>query len=62
MTVLCTDKTGTLTQNKISVVGVWAASGYSDKDVIFSAALASKKENDDPIDLAVFRKLEEDGN
>jgi len=62
MTVLCTDKTGTLTQNKISVVGIWNAEPFTDKDVIFYAALASKKENEDPIDLAVLSKLDANGD
>lgn len=55
------DKTGTLTQNKITVVGSWTNEGFSEEDLIFYASLCSKKENEDPIDLAVFRKLESFG-
>jgi len=61
MTILCSDKTGTLTQNRISVVGVWPFAGKGEKDILFYAALCSKKENADPIDSAIFNKLEERG-
>ena len=48
-TVLCTDKTGTLTQNKMSIAQVWpTASG----EIIAIGALASLKESYDPIDMA----------
>jgi H+-transporting ATPase len=52
--VLCSDKTGTLTQNKLSVVAVVAANGHSEPDVVHLAALASDPATQDPIDLAVL--------
>lgn len=52
--VLCLDKTGTITQNKISVVDCVAFSGYKKEDVGTIASLASEEEGGDPIDLAVI--------
>ncbi|MGC8817435.1 MAG: plasma-membrane proton-efflux P-type ATPase [Candidatus Hadarchaeum sp.] len=52
--VLCLDKTGTITQNRISVVDCIAFSGYKKEDVAAMASLASVEENGDPIDLAVI--------
>ena len=53
--VLCSDKTGTLTQNKLEL-GESATFGGADADsLLLSACLASKQENEDPIDLAVLQ-------
>ncbi len=52
--VLCFDKTGTVTQNKLSVADNIPLSGYKEEDVIRIATLASKKEGMDVIDLAVI--------
>jgi H+-transporting ATPase len=54
MDVLCTDKTGTLTENRLSLGEPVLAPGAKRDDVIRCAALASKSANDDPIDLAVL--------
>ncbi len=51
--VACIDKTGTITQNKISVAEVIAFPRYSKDDVILNAALASKVGSKDLIDQAV---------
>ncbi len=48
--VLCVDKTGTLTENTLSVSGVWAAQG---SDVLGLAAAASSPAGQDPIDTAI---------
>src|SRR5208283_3614308 len=42
--VLCFDKTGTITQNRLSVKDAIPFSGYRKEDVIVTAALASQKE------------------
>jgi H+-transporting ATPase len=55
--VLCADKTGTLTQNKLTLGDPFAVAGVTPDDVIMSGALASRAENDDPIDLAVLGGL-----
>ena len=52
--VLCSDKTGTLTQNKLKL-GEPATFGKATiQDLVVAGALASKEENRDPIDLAVI--------
>jgi H+-transporting ATPase len=52
--VLCSDKTGTLTQNTLTLGDPFGATGVTTEQVILSAALASRAENQDPIDLAVL--------
>ena len=51
--ILCFDKTGTITQNKLSVAKVIPFFGYEEVEVIQLALFASKAEGMDPIDLAV---------
>ncbi|NYI42764.1 plasma-membrane proton-efflux P-type ATPase [Demequina lutea] len=55
--VLCADKTGTLTQNALTLGDVFSLEGVAAEDVILAGALASRAENDDPIDLAVLDGL-----
>jgi H+-transporting ATPase len=52
--VLCLDKTGTITQNKLSVGDVVPFAGYSREDVIVMASLASREQGKDAIDAAVL--------
>ena len=52
MDVLCVDKTGTITMNKLAVTGVIPLDQASEADVLFAGALASQEANQDPIDLA----------
>jgi H+-transporting ATPase len=56
MSVLCADKTGTITMNKLSVANVIPLNGFTEKDVILYGALASKEANQDPIDNAFIVK------
>ncbi|MFW9865402.1 MAG: plasma-membrane proton-efflux P-type ATPase [Candidatus Thorarchaeota archaeon] len=58
--VLCSDKTGTLTKNQISIAKVVPFGNYSEKDVILYGGLASKEESKDPIDDAFFARVKED--
>jgi H+-transporting ATPase len=58
--ILCSDKTGTLTQNKLTLGDPFCVSGVAAKDVILSAALASRAEDKDTIDLAVIGGLKSD--
>jgi H+-transporting ATPase len=52
MDVLCIDKTGTITMNKLSIAKVLPLGNYSEDEVILYGALASQEANQDPIDLA----------
>ncbi len=58
--VLCADKTGTLTQNTLTLGEPFSVDGVSADQVILSAALASRADNDDPIDLAVLAGLKDE--
>jgi H+-transporting ATPase len=55
--VLCSDKTGTLTQNKLTLGDPFGVNGIPADQVIFNAALASRADNKDTIDLAVLDGL-----
>jgi H+-transporting ATPase len=59
MDVLCADKTGTLTANRLSLVGVLPSSGFTEDDVVRIGALASNEADQDPIDLAFVRAARE---
>jgi H+-transporting ATPase len=59
MDVLCADKTGTITLNKLSVAKRIPLDGFSEKDVILYGALASQEANQDPIDIAFITKAKE---
>lgn len=55
MDLLCTDKTGTITENRLTVVAVHPFGGHGDGDVLSLAAAASDEATQDPIDLAVLQ-------
>ena len=52
--VLCADKTGTLTQNILTLGEPFALDGVTAAQVILNGALACRADNDDTIDLAVL--------
>ena len=52
--VLCADKTGTLTQNKLTLGDPFCIGGAKPDDVILAGALASRAEDNDVIDMAVI--------
>ena len=54
MDILCSDKTGTITKNSISVARIWTFPGVKESDVVTAASLASAKESNDPIDQAIL--------
>jgi len=58
--VLCSDKTGTLTQNKLTLGEPFCVGGLRSQDVVLAASLASRAENQDPIDLAVLSGLKDE--
>jgi len=51
--VLCVDKTGTLTENALTVTTVHAMSGFDESHVLGMAALASSDGGQDPVDGAI---------
>jgi H+-transporting ATPase len=59
--VLCFDKTGTITQNRLSVSDAVPFSSYGKEDVVATAALASQREGMDLIDIAVLEYAKNTG-
>jgi H+-transporting ATPase len=57
--VLCADKTGTLTQNKLTLGDPFCLDAISADDLILAGALASQAANNDTIDLAVLGGLKD---
>jgi H+-transporting ATPase len=57
--ILCADKTGTLTQNKLTLGDPFCLDKIGADQVILAGALASREENDDTIDLAVLGGLKD---
>jgi H+-transporting ATPase len=55
--VLCTDKTGTLTQNKLTLGDPYVVGTLDSGQVILDASLASRADDADAIDLAVLGGL-----
>jgi H+-transporting ATPase len=58
--VLCSDKTGTLTQNKLTLGDPFCIDGIAAAKVVLWAALASRAEDKDTIDLAVIGGVKDD--
>jgi H+-transporting ATPase len=58
--ILCADKTGTLTQNKLTLGDPFSVNNIPAEQIILNAALASRAENNDTIDLAVLGGLKND--
>ncbi len=54
MEVLCCDKTGTITQNRLAVAALQPYAPYTETDLLRFAMLASDAASQDPIDLAVL--------
>ncbi|MGA2292710.1 plasma-membrane proton-efflux P-type ATPase, partial [Bradyrhizobium sp.] len=57
--VLCADKTGTLTQNKLTLGDPFCLDKITAEELILAGALASRSDNDDTIDLAVLGGLKD---
>lgn len=59
MDILCSDKTGTITQNLLSVAKVITYGDNAEAEVLTEAALASRTEDEDPIDNAIIKGAED---
>jgi len=57
MDVLCSDKTGTLTQNRLTLGEIEIFHAEDGQEVLLAAALASREEDQDAIDEAVLEGL-----
>ncbi|HUX80021.1 MAG TPA: plasma-membrane proton-efflux P-type ATPase [Alphaproteobacteria bacterium] len=53
--VLCADKTGTLTQNKLTVGDVWCTPGVDHNELLWEGSLSSSKESSDIIDHTIIK-------
>lgn len=58
---ICTDKTGTLTQGRLRLEHLIPADGFTEQEFLFMAALASRHETGDPMDIAILDRFD-DGN
>jgi H+-transporting ATPase len=54
MDVLCTDKTGTITENRLALAAAVPFASFSEDELLRQAALASDPATQDPIDLAIL--------
>ena len=56
MDILCSDKTGTITKNELTLADVIPLDKFTSDDVLVYASLASREEDNDPIDSAIITK------
>ena len=56
MDILCSDKTGTITKNQLTVSEVKPFGDFNVDDILICASLASREEDKDPIDDAILNK------
>lgn len=54
ISVLCSDKTGTLTMNELSLVEPYLKPGFTNEDILFHAFLASEAGANDAIELGIY--------
>ena len=61
MDVLCSDKTGTITQNSLTLAATHAYDPYGDDELLPMAAICSESATQDPIDLAILQAAQARG-
>jgi len=61
MDVLCVDKTGTITRNRLTITDVVPLNGATAQDVLHFGAMGSLEANQDPIDMAFITAAREQG-
>ena len=54
VTCIASDKTGTLTEGRLTLSHHWAAAGISDADLLGWAATAARPDSGDPLDMAII--------
>jgi H+-transporting ATPase len=59
MQVLCSDKTGTLTENRLSLAALRPAPPAGESELLRLASFACDEATQDPLDLAILRVVEE---
>ncbi len=59
MDVLCSDKTGTLTQNRLTLGEIEIFHASDEQEVLLAAALASRQEDMDAIDEAILESVKD---
>ena len=57
--ILCTDKTGTITKNKLTLGEIKPFNNFKEEEVLLYASLASQNDSKDPIDIAILSKTTE---
>jgi len=61
MTVLFSDKTGTITENRLKLVDIVPVPGMTQDDILRLALLCSDERSQDPLDLAIITRARESG-
>jgi Ca2+-transporting ATPase len=61
ITTICSDKTGTMTEGTLRLTHLAAAPGVTEHHLLVLASTASRRDNGDPMDAAVFARLDGDG-
>ncbi len=62
MDILCSDKTGTITRNDLTITDVQPLPGSTADDVLLLGALASREEDQDPIDNVIIAQTKTRGD
>lgn len=60
ITTICSDKTGTMTEGTLRLTHLDPALGLTEGRLVALAATASRRDNGDPMDIAVFARLDGD--